>query len=76
MQHDQFPVMGAVGLSLPQIQRFPCGHPHRLPSILSTSRNSPLVTVQMPISTSPQVIMGPPPPPRQNWGLQIDKNLL
>ena len=37
---------------------------HRLPSIRSTSRNSPLVSVQMPISTSPQIIMGGSPPPR------------
>src|SRR5699024_9900285 len=51
-------------------------HPQRLPSILSTSRNSPLVSVQMPISTSPQVNMGGSPPPRQNWGLQFGWNLL
>ena len=76
VQHDQFPVMGAVGLSLPQIQHFPCGHVYRLPSILSTSRNSPLVSVQMPISTSPQVIMGESPLSWRNWGLQSGRNLL
>ena len=72
VQHDQFPVMGAAGLSLTQIQRFPCGHPRRLPSIRSTSRNSPLVAVQMPISTKPQAITERAPPSRLNWGLHFE----
>ena len=70
------PSWGAVGLSLSQIQHFPCGHVYRLPSILSTSRNSPLVSVQMPISTSPQVIMGESPLSWRTWGLQSGRNLL